>query len=464
MSRKKIRKSISSTDLIQILQVIHEESLIKKTDTITEYDLDLANSFLKDRGFGDHIMAYHQSGRKRSFPLNSERNVYEIRNLIFKNLDIELEGNLNWNEDFIWATDPLHAKWHFEHCLFKSPSLSMRSILFGWYGSFRFYKNEFEFGDVEVTKSWLFGFANGSRVLFQINDFKNSNIQISCAIKDSLDVQKLSWERREAYLVKDDSYYEAMIRKNLELPETVRLEIPDKSLNYLGLDRISFLGNKKIDELYLRCKANDYIFKGINCINRLHFNELDYSFRDLTSIYFSPRERIDPDFCNSNHHRKLFLSLREFGVKKQDTDLVNALDKQLNRIEYFLTKEQKVPFRSGSEWIEYWQDRTLYAWRRWSSDFYRSWFRPLLIGVLGYMSLNAFPWFWIEGFNVSDWIAFSLRRIDRIPFYTAWLKEFYGPVYEALPTGNKNWLRFIGLFQMIWATMCGFAFSKSIRK
>ena len=88
--------------------------------------------------------------------------------------------------------------------------------------------------------------------------------------------------------------------------------------------------------------------------------------------------------------------MREFGVKKQDVELVNALGKQLNRIEYFLTKEQKVSFRvSRSEWIGYWQDRTLYAWRRWSSDFYRSWLRPLFIGVLGYVALNALPWFWI---------------------------------------------------------------------
>ena len=255
-----------------------------------------------------------------------------------------------------------------------------------------------------------------------------------------------------------------MIRKNQGLPTTVRLEIPDANLSYLGLYRISFLGNKRIDELYLRCKANDYIFKGVNCINRLYFNELDFNFRDLTSIYFSPRERIDPNFCDSNHHRKLFLSLREFGVKKQDIGLVNALDKQLNRIEYFLTKEQKVPFRSGNEWIEYWQDRTLYAWRRWSSDFYRSWLRPLLIGVFGYVALNALPWFWIEEFSVSDWVAFSLRRIDKMPFYTSGLKELFGSVYECLPDGSKNWLRFIGLFQVIWAAMWGFSFSKSIKK
>ena len=463
MSRKKTRKSISSADLTQILEVIHEKSLIKKTDTTTEYDLDLAHPFLKEQRFEDHILTCSQPVRNSTFPLLSERTIYETNNLILRNLDIELELNLHWDKDFIWASVPLWAKWHFEHCRFKSSS-NTQTIFFGWEGSFRFYENEFEFSNSELTGIGLFVFASDSSVLFQKNDFKDNRIQIAYTVTDRSDVQELSWAESRAYFVRDSSYYEAMIRKNRELPETVRLEIPDASLRHIGLYRISFVGNKRIDALHLRCNANDYIFKGMNCINRLYFNELDFGFRDSTSIYFSPRERIDPNFCDSNHHRKLFLSLREFGVKKQDIDLVNALDKQLSRIEYFLTKEQKVPFLSGSEWIEYWQDRTLYAWRRWSSDFYRSWFRPLLIGVLGYLVLNAAPWFWIEEFTVSDWIAFSLRHIDRVPFYTAGLEKLYGSVYECLTTRSKNWLRVIGLFQVIWVTMWGFAFSKSIRK
>ena len=387
-----------------------------------------------------------------------------MRNVIFRNLYIGLERNVNWNKNFIWETDPIIAKWHFEHCRFKF-SQSMMNIIFGWSGSFRFYGNEFEFRDPEVTKSLFFGFANGSRVLFQKNNFKNSNIQISRVNKNFLDVQKLSWAGREAYIVKDDSYYEAMIRKNNQLPETVRLEIPDKSLNHLGLDRFSFMSNEGIERLYLQCKAKDYVFSGINCINNLTFDESDFNLTDTTSIYFSSREKIDPNFYDSLHHRKLFLSMREFGVKKQDIELVNALGKQLNRIEYFLTKEQKVSLRvSRSEWIGYWQDRTLYAWRRWSSDFYRSWLRPLLIGVLGYVALNALPWFWIEEFSASDWVSFSLRHIDKIPFYTSGLEELFDSGYKCLPDESKNWLRFIGLFQVIWVAIWGFSFSKSIKK
>ena len=72
--------------------------------------------------------------------------------------------------------------------------------------------------------------------------------------------------------------------------------------------------------------------------------------------------------------------------------------------------------------------------------------------------------FGFEGFSASDWIAFSLRRIDKIPFYTSGLEELFSSVYECLPDGSKNWLRFIGLFQVIWVAIWGFSFSKSIKK
>lgn len=460
MGQKNTHKKISYADLTRILQGIYERTYTKKPNG-GSLDLDLARPFLQEHGFEDHILCVH----KRPFPLNSKRNIYAPDNLIFRNLDIELECHLDWGQDFIWVSKWPWIKWHFEHCRFKPSSPNMRNLHFRWRGEFRFYKNEFDFGDRWGGRSWLFVFTSGSEVLFQRNDFKNSSIQIPYIVETSSDVRELSWEKRNAYIVRDDSYYEAMIRKRYELPETVHLEIPDASLRRLGINRISFLGNKGIDRLQLRCKADYYIFTGINCINYLNFNELDSNFTDLTSIYFSSRERIDPNFDDSSHHRKLFLSMKDFGIKKQDVGLVNALDKQLHRIEYFLTKEQKVPFRvTGSEWLEYWQDRMLYAWRRWSSDYYRSWFRPLLIGVLGYVVLNAFPWIWIEEFTVSDWIAFSLRRIDRLPFYTVGLEELHESMYKSLSPGSKNWLRFIGLLQMVWVTMWGFAFSKSIRR
>ena len=144
---------------------------------------------------------------------------------------------------------------------------------------------------------------------------------------------------------------------------------------------------------------------------------------------------------------------------------MSRLERCVDRIEYFLTRECKVSVHDGvAAWIEYWQDRIRHSWRRWSSDFYGSWMRPLFLGIIGYAGLNALAWFWIEAFTITDWVAFSLRRVDRIPFYTAGLEDLHQIAYDGLTPGNKNWLRLIGLVQNVWIAMCGFAFSKAIRR
>ena len=255
MGRERARKSISSADLTKVLEAVHEESLTKKTENTTSYDFELARPFLKDRGLGDHVLVLEQ-GISRSFPINSERNTYEMANLIFRNLEIELERDVGWDKDFIWVTERLWAKWHFEHCKFKPASSNMQSILFGSAGPFRFFNNEFEFSNSKAMGYWLFGFASGSRVAFQRNDFKSSNIQIPY------------------------------------IGETSR---HGASSIHVGLNGISFLGNRGIDSLYMRCRARNYVFKGINHINHLAFSESDSNFDDLESIYFSSRERIDPN-------------------------------------------------------------------------------------------------------------------------------------------------------------------------
>ena len=183
---------------------------------------------------------------------------------------------------------------------------------------------------------------------FRKIDFKNSNIQITYTLsRNDSSIEKLSWGGREAHIVRDHSFYEAMIRKSYGLSETVRVEIPDAHSGHIGLRSITFIGNKGIEDLRFRCNAEHYIFRGMNHINRLGFNEFDSDSQNLnTNIYLGPREKIDPNFHHTLQHRNLFISIKEHASKKQDSWMVNVLDKQLDRIEYFLTKEQEVSIRN----------------------------------------------------------------------------------------------------------------------
>ena len=467
MRSEKSRKNIPFSDLIQILQEVDKKSLIKKSSTSSSFDFDLAIPFLREKGLDRHICF---PSSEKGLPRNSERRVYHsISNIVIRKLDIKLDSlDANLDRSSQSSLSPTSSvAWHFEECRFEPGSPNTARIHFPRMGSFRFYKNEFDFGDSRGGRSWAFIFTGRSPVTFQKNDFKNSDILIVYSLlEEDSDVQELSWQEKKSYAVRDNSYYEAMTRKKYQLPETVRLIAPGVGSAHLGLDSLSFLGNKGIDDLNLRCNASSYVFRGINHINFIRFEEPYSNFPDLDGkIYIGPRERIDPYFHHPLHHRSLFSSMKEFAGKKQDAHLVNVLNKQLDRIEYFLTKDQEVSFFADrSQWFEYWQDRILYAWRRWSSDFYRSWLRPLLIGILGYVMFNAFPYFWIDNFTPADWIAFSLRPVSQIHLYTGSLEAVCGDEYKCLPLRSKNWLSLIGLLQMAWMAVWVFAFGKSIKR
>lgn len=467
--RKKTRKKISSDELTEVLQVVHKKSFIDEGDKEGWYNLELTRPFLDSKGLLDHIVIHQPRGDELRH-LIKRSSIYDTHNLLFRNLDIELKHPWDLDEDFVWTSDPLWVQWHFEHCLFHPSSPNMESIVFGWRGNFRFHKNEFDFGDSKEMRSWVFAFRHGSRVRLQGHDFRESHLQISHTLSHEHDLsatQTLSWENRTARIVKDRSYYETMIRKKYIIPETVRLHMPDLGPWRPGLASLSFLGNRGIDSLQLECNAAYYDFRGMNCISSLRFRQLGTVHDDEAAfaIYFGAREKIDPHFGDPHNHRRMFLTLREIAAKRQDSRIASNFDKQIDRIDYFLTKEQKISLRADWRgWIEYWQDRILYEWRRLSSDYYRSWLIPLMMFLLGYLILNAFPWFCIEQFTVHHWLEFSLRPINRMPFYTAELQGMLRAEYETLSNGAIVLLRLIGFVQVIWIALWGFAFGRSVKR
>ena len=273
---------------------------------------------------------------------------------------------------------------------------------------------------------WLFVFGHNSVVTFVKNRFHSGNVQINSRPADDQ-------------------------------------ALPD------GLDCLSFLGNKGINDLQPNCHAKYYEFSGVNRIGRLSL-DVERRLPDKSgvrefSFYFGPREKIDPDFDYNRHHRKLFLSLREHANKKQDSQIVRTLDRCLDRIEYSLIRDQEIRPKDGmSIWLGYWQDRFLHGWRRYTSDFYRSWLRPLVMIVFGYLALNAVPSFMIDGSTLSDYMSFSLRPINKIPFYTDGLSDIYESQYACLSNLRKNVLSFVGICQNLWLAVWGIALRKTIAR
>lgn len=425
---KRNRKKIKLTNLVAVFKNIREKSIINRSERSMSWDFERSSEYVRNQGLQDHIKFV--SPKKNLLPLNSERHIYDLSNVVVLDLEIDLDDRNAWDILDDW-TPISHAKLHFEGCRLCSSSPNMWAIYFPWRGTFRFYKNEFSFPSTDYSGSWIFPFRIGSRVWFVGNNFTGSNIQTRCITSTS---------------DKEDS------------------EKTEEASRWLG--SIAFISNKRVSELSIQDNYSSIEITGMNRIHRLtiaiHINE---DAPRSTSIYLGPREKIDPSFHNCLQHRSLFLAMRQLAAMNQDTRQLAVLDRQLERIEYFLNKgRDTLSVLEYRAWIEYWQDRTLYAWRRWSSDFYRSWLRPLTILVVGYLLINAVPALSVESFSIAHWIDLSLRPATELATYEASLARILADVYETTPDSTKTTFKLLGLVQVLWVGIWGFALAKSLRR
>ena len=426
-------KKIEISELIGVLQHVCQLSFLTRSEKSSSFDFDRSLPYLAENGLRKHITFV--SSTSKNLPLNSERHLYGMNDIVIRNLHIDLNDRLAWTAHDDW--EPLsHAAWHFENCCFEASS-NMWSIDFPWRGRFRFYKNEFNFRDSQFVGHWLFIFQTGSWILLQGNNFRGHRIQTRCVpstlARDASD--EAVPEFRESGSI---SFVGNRAISNLGILE--------------GYSAVSFAGMNRIENLWLM-KLSDAAHLG----NAMHTQE--------PMVYFGPREKIDRHFHYCLQHRQMFLRLRHLAAMTHDARQLSVLDKQIDRIEYFLNKEQDAPYPLDYRiWIEYWQDRLLYAWRRWSSDFYKSWMRPLSMIILGYMLLNAAPALIIDAFSLSHWIEFTLRPIGEIAEYEQSLNRIVGGDYDKMSSSIKNWFRLFGFIEVIWIAMWSFAFARSIKR
>ena len=417
-------KTIRYSELVKVFQEICNASLIEPSAKSSKWDFDRSASVLKEHALQRNISFAHRDFK--TLPLNSERHLYEMNNIVISNFHIHLDESEGLAAHSDWH--PLsYAKWHFEHCYFEPASVNMWTLDFPWCGSFRFYKNRFAFASRRIENYWLFIFGVGSRILLHGNDFQRSSVQ---------------------------------------MVDSARL--PDGGSASTATERgnASFVGNLGIEHLAIHAVFSSAAFTGMNRIDMLWLKQLvDPEPGQSLGVHFGPREKIDPHFQYAMHHRRLFVGLKGIAVSNHDTRQSKILDRHVDRIDYFLNKGEDTPSPMDCHGrIEYWQDRGLYAWRRWSSDFYGSWLRPLVMVVVGYAALNAMPALFIDTFSFFHWIEFTLRPINRIAEYGSTLKQMFPCDYEFLSLGSKNALRLVGLFEVIWVAMWGFAFARSVKK
>ena len=124
--------------------------MISRTERSGSWDFERSSEYVRKQGLNEHIAFVSAKHRDKTLPLNSERHIYEIDNIVVRDLDIELDDRSAWDTIPDWS--PLSgAKWHFERCRFRCPSPNMWALAFPWRGSFRFHKNESAFLPMDIV-------------------------------------------------------------------------------------------------------------------------------------------------------------------------------------------------------------------------------------------------------------------------------------------------------------------------
>ena len=229
-------KQIELSALIAVLQNVCQLSFVTRSEKSSSYEFDRSIPYLKEHGLHNHIIFVSRDFKR--LPLNSERHLYETNNIVIRNLHIDLNDRSAWTAHDDW--EPLsHAKWHFEKCFFDASGSNMYAINLPWLGSFRFYKNEFDFRSGRFGRHWLLVFQTGSRILLQGNNFGGNHIQTRC-VHSTLNRDQ-----------SDDMVHE--IRES---------------------GSISFVGNKAISSLDILEGYSSVSFTGMNRIEQLWFMKI----------------------------------------------------------------------------------------------------------------------------------------------------------------------------------------------
>ena len=431
-SARRQRSRITLTRLVEVSRRIGELSLESRTERFTKWDFERAADYVREQGLETHIRFVSLAARDKRLPLNSERHVYDMENIVVRDLEIELDDKTGWDRDGDWVPVS-RAKWHFDRCGFRCPSPNGWVFVFPWRGAFRFRSNEFSTPSDRFAGHWTLAFEAGSRAWFGGNDFGGGHVQTECV------------RRAKANTEGEDSSTDHA---------------------WEGSGQIAFVGNRGLESLEIFEGYSAIEITGMNRIGRFNARlKVDGGEEKRTSVYLGPREKIDPGFHHCLQHRSLFLAMRQLAATSHDGRQLTVLDRQLERIEYFLNKGQDRPsVKHYGVWVEYWQDRVLFGWRRWSSDFYRSWLRPLVTLVIGYLLINAVPALVVEPFGLFDWVALTLRPIGEIATYEASVGRIVGNEYESVAGSARTLLKLMGLVEVVWMGVWGFAFAKAIRR
>ena len=402
------RHSLSARQFVDILTDFNRLIVAKVNERSMSVDTDRAMPYLERRGLRDHITVFkkpvaeiHRVGQHHSG--------YGIVNISVEMLDITFHKEINldvplesWKVGSSKWIPVQNFNWQFKDCRFSG--LRTSSLSFGWARGFRFDDCLFQF-NVTHGRNLALHFMDNSVVVFSQVDFGGSRFQI---------------QTHESAL------------------------------------SIEFYGNSGIDVLDIAGSSRHFRLNGTNHVNYLSLLHSEFS---LETVELGAFERIDRLFLRPDHHRQLFLELRRRASEREDGRQANILDAYIDEIDYCLLKAQRVR-GLGARWL-YLQNRVLFSIRKWTSNFHRSWCRPVAAMTVGYTVLNALPPLFVESTAiVEDWLRLCANPLSRTSGH---MEQLLGESYAKASDLVKIGIDYVSLIKILWMAGWGIVLRKVVR-
>ena len=281
-----------------------------------------------------------------------------------------------------------------------------------------------------------FSFPRQSKVDFRQNDFKN------------IFVRRYEGEEQSG---KDGVSLNFMGNKfgKLELDFSFPFEYPVKC-DFFGneIDVLSWaqmVNRRKSD-------AHTDVVRSVRYDDVQEYNWLD--------IYFGWNKIISG--------RDLFVLLRKLAIERKDIKQEKIIDSHIDMVDYINAKKSKWSWRRG---IRINEERIRLGWSWWSSRFYMSWLRPLVLLIGGYLILNAVSILWVDGYPGWDWSEWGEFGLEWLEFSVLspkaiydYVKSLEGVLDTQVGRGDRIILDVVGWLRWIWIILCGFAFGNAIKK
>lgn len=404
------RANLSAGHFIDILTEFNRLIVAKVDESSMSTSTDRATSYLERQGLRDHIRVFKKP-ISEIHRVGQELSGYGIENISVERLEITFDKEINLNVHLeSWKIGPNkwmpveHFNWHFKCCRFSG--LRTSSLSFTWARGFRFDDCSFLFKVPPGTRNLALHFGENSDVVFSQVDFGGSRFQI---------------QTHESAL------------------------------------SIELYGNCGIDMLSIFGAAKHFRLNGTNHVSCLSLTQIEYT--DLSIVEIGAFEQIDRLFQRPDHHRQLFLELRRKASEREDSRQVNILDAYIDEIDYCLLKAQRVR-GMWRRWL-YLQKRALYWLRKWTSNFHRSWFRPVSAMIIGYAALNILPPLFVESTTVvEDWLRLCANPLSRTSEH---MEQILGKSYTDASGLVKIGTDYVSLSKILWLAGWGIVFRKVLR-